>query len=381
MGPLVDISVVVLESVHRQRHAKKGEFEAALDGTSVVVLPALAATLTTMAVLLPVLLLFGLAKKLFSPLALTVAVGMLAGYFISMTITPVACRYLLGDPHRVPGKLARRVEAAIAELADRYARLLRAVLPFRHLLIAAALSLVAMSVFFAVQLPSTFFPEIDESMECIYVKLAPGTSLRESSRRINEMGELLKRELPRNVVKLVIANIGSPQNASAALTSPNAGAHMGFIRLELSDFEHRKESQREIADRARALLSAHYPGVLFLQAPGGWSPASLPTGTLRPSSSKSRASRSRSWPSSRSRSTRWRGRCRGSSTSIRSCRSTIPRCASRPSAARRDSSGSACAARRRRRSRRRSATSTPPASGSTTATATPTTSSRRSTAR
>ena len=76
--------------------------------------------------LIPVLLLYGLAKKLFSPLALTVAVGMLAGYFISMTITPVACRYLLGDPHRKPGPLARRVEAAIAWVADRYAALLLA---------------------------------------------------------------------------------------------------------------------------------------------------------------------------------------------------------------------------------------------------------------
>lgn len=65
MGPLVDISVVVLESVHRQRHAGKGEAEAALEGTNAAALPALAATLTTIAVLIPVLLLYGLAKKLF----------------------------------------------------------------------------------------------------------------------------------------------------------------------------------------------------------------------------------------------------------------------------------------------------------------------------
>ena len=59
-------------------------------------MPALAATLTTIAVLLPVLLLAGLAKKLFAPLALTVAVGMIAGYLVSMIVTPVACRYFLG---------------------------------------------------------------------------------------------------------------------------------------------------------------------------------------------------------------------------------------------------------------------------------------------
>ncbi len=282
MGPLVDISVVVLESVHRQRHAGQGKYAAALTGTGAVALPALAAMLTTIAVLLPVLLLYGLAKKLFSPLALTVAIGMLAGYVISMTITPVACRYLLGDPHRVPGPLARRVGSGIGRAADRYAKLLRAILPYRYVLIVAVLSLVVMSMFFAARLPSTFFPEIDESMECIYVKLAPGTSLKESAQRIQEMGLMLKRELPSGAVTLVVANIGSPSNARAALTSPNAGPHMGFIRLELSDPEHRRESQREIADRARALLQSRYPGALFMQAPGGLVASVFANGYLAP---------------------------------------------------------------------------------------------------
>ncbi|MGZ3457637.1 MAG: efflux RND transporter permease subunit, partial [Archangium sp.] len=73
MGPLVDISVVVLESVHRLRGAGRSAQKSALEGTNAVAVPALAATLTTVAVLLPVVLLYGLAKKLFGPLALTVA--------------------------------------------------------------------------------------------------------------------------------------------------------------------------------------------------------------------------------------------------------------------------------------------------------------------
>ena len=56
-----------------------------------------------MAVLLPVLLLAGLAKKLFAPLALTVSVAMMASYVVSMWVTPVACRYFLGhDGARAP---------------------------------------------------------------------------------------------------------------------------------------------------------------------------------------------------------------------------------------------------------------------------------------
>ncbi|HNF96714.1 MAG TPA: efflux RND transporter permease subunit, partial [Pseudomonadota bacterium] len=123
MGPLVDISVVVLESIHRHRHSGLSDEESAQQGAQAVSLSALAATLTTVAVLLPVLLLAGLAKKLFVPLALTVATGMFAGYFISLTITPVACRYLLG--HGTPGRLARFLAARIFALAHLYGDVLR----------------------------------------------------------------------------------------------------------------------------------------------------------------------------------------------------------------------------------------------------------------
>ena len=280
MGPLVDISVVVLESVHRHRHGSHSEEEAALHGTNAVALPALAATLTTIAVLIPVLLLAGLAKKLFSPLALTVATGMIAGYAVSMAVTPVACRYLLG--HGEPGKLARAVEARIQRLAEFYVRLLRATLRFRAVLITAAIVLVAASGYVASLLPSTFFPEIDEGMERIYVRLAPGTSLQEARRLVLEMGDRIKRELPAGEVTLVLANIGSPQNARAAMNSPNAGPHMGFIRLELSEAEHRKHSQRELADQARAILTRDYPGVSFLQWPGGLVASVFSNGYLAP---------------------------------------------------------------------------------------------------
>jgi CzcA family heavy metal efflux pump len=267
MGRLVDDAVVVLESIHRHQRLGLSTARAALDGTNAVALPVLASTLTTMAVLLPVLLLAGLAKKLFAPLALTVAVAMIASYFVSMSVTPVACRYFLG--HAEHGRFAKRVEAFIDGIAERYARTLRLVLPFRKTILACSALLVLGSGFAAARLPSSFFPEIDESMERVYVRLAPGMSLAEASRRINEMGQRLREELPEGTVELVLTNVGSPNNARSAMTSPNAGPNMGFIRLALKDAEERKLSQREIADKIREILNRNYPGTGFLQWPGG----------------------------------------------------------------------------------------------------------------
>lgn len=267
MGPLVDISVVVLESVHRQRIRGASAYEAALKGAGEVAVPTFAAMLATIAVLLPVLLLAGLAKKLFSPLALTVASAMIAGYLVSMMVTPVACRYFLG--HGKPGKLASKLEHAILGVAGGYANLLRAVLPYRFWVIGAAAALVAGSVWVASRLPSTFFPEIDESMERVYVRFAPGTSLDTSTAAMARMGEKLKEKLPPGSVEIVLTNIGAPSKARSAMNSPNLGPHMGFIRLGLADPEKRSASQREIADMAREILTHSYPGVDFLQWPGG----------------------------------------------------------------------------------------------------------------
>jgi multidrug efflux pump subunit AcrB len=280
MGRLVDDAVVVLESIHRHRKRGLDPFQAALEGTNAVALPVLASTLTTMAVLLPVVLFYGLAAKLFVPLALTVAVSMAASYFVSMAVTPVACHLFLG--HAEPGPLARRMENTIEGTAESYARLLEVVLPWRKLVLSVCALLVAGSAAAAMRLPSTFFPEIDESMERVYVRLAPGSSLEDASRTIQEMGEVLRRELPEGAAELVLTNVGSPGNARSAMTSPNAGPHMGFIRIALPDPEGRKLSQRELADQIRSILNKRYPGVELLQWPGGLVASVFSNGYIAP---------------------------------------------------------------------------------------------------
>jgi CzcA family heavy metal efflux pump len=267
MGRLVDDAVVVLESIHRHQRMGLSTHEAALKGANAVALPVLASTLTTMAVLLPVLLLAGLAKKLFAPLALTVAVAMIASYFVSMSVTPVACRYFLG--HIEHGKFGKRIEHIIDSIADGYSRLLRRVLPFRLTIVAASLLLVLGSGWAAAHLPSTFFPEIDEAMDMIYVRFTPGISLDDAAAQLNQMGKVLTNELPPGSVQMVIANLGTPQNARSAIVSPNVGPHTGFLRLAFSDSEKRKLSQSEMAARAREILTRRFPGVETLEYPGG----------------------------------------------------------------------------------------------------------------
>jgi len=288
MGPLVDISVVVLESVHRHGHeahrhgGARGRAAAALHGTNAVAIAALAATLSTIAVLLPVALLYGLAKKLFVPLAVTVATGMVAGYLVSMIITPVACRYLLPREPSAPGPIARRLARAVDTVASVYAHALERALAHRPWIAGAAIVLVGAAGWAAARLPTTFFPEIDESMERVYVRFSPGTSLEDASRKTVEMARTLEAKLPAGTVKLVLTNVGSPSKARSAMTSPNMGTHQGFIRVELTPSGQRTIDQRELADRMREVLEHTYPGVDFLQAPGGLVASVFSNGYIAP---------------------------------------------------------------------------------------------------
>jgi multidrug efflux pump subunit AcrB len=267
MGRLVDDAVVVLESIHRHHRGGMSAPQAALEGTNAVALPVLASTLTTMAVLLPVLLLAGLARKLFAPLALTVAVAMIASYFVSMAVTPVACRYFLG--HAEHKGFWKRIESFIDRLAEGYSVVLSHVLPFRWTVLTAALVLVMGSAVAASRLPSTFFPAIDESMAQIYVRFSAGTSLDDATRQMQAMGVALKAGLPEGSVEMVIENLGTPQNARSALVSPNVAPNTGYLRLQFNDPEKRTLSQDELGAKAREILTREFPGVEVLIYPGG----------------------------------------------------------------------------------------------------------------
>jgi len=152
MGPLVDQAVVVIESIHRHQRQGLDPAAAALAGANAVALPVLASTLCTISVLLPVVLLTGLAKRLFVPLAITVAVSMIAAYFVSMMVTPLASRYIL-KPHQ-PGRLAQFVARLIDGVVEHYGRALRMVLDHRIALVVAAAVLVGASLLVAERLPA-----------------------------------------------------------------------------------------------------------------------------------------------------------------------------------------------------------------------------------
>src|SRR5580693_3867184 len=95
IGVLVDNGTVVIENI--ERHLGLGEplETAILDGAGEVGLPTSLATLCICIVFVPVFLLQGTAKYLFSPLSLSVLASLLASLALSFTLVPVLYKYLM----------------------------------------------------------------------------------------------------------------------------------------------------------------------------------------------------------------------------------------------------------------------------------------------
>ena len=129
MGSLVDDAVVILESIHRYHKQGLDPYHAALAEPMPWPCRSLPPPSPPSAVLLPVVLLEGLAKRLFAPLALTVTVAMIASYFVSHG------RHAGGLPlpRRTSnqGPLASRLDMAITGTANGYATALASVLDYR----------------------------------------------------------------------------------------------------------------------------------------------------------------------------------------------------------------------------------------------------------
>ena len=109
VGMLVDNAIVVLEAINRRRQQGLSIWQATGEGTSEVSRAVTAATLTTVAVFLPIIFVEGIAGQIFRDQALTVASSLLVSLVAALTLIPVLSsigarrqRALAGVPEDVP---------------------------------------------------------------------------------------------------------------------------------------------------------------------------------------------------------------------------------------------------------------------------------------
>ena len=254
VGVVVDDAIVVLENIHRHReHIDPDPRSAAVEGTKQVMFAVLAATLSLVAIFVPVVFMGGMIGRFFSSFSVVVVFGVLVSWFVSLTLTPMLCsRYLdVSQRHgRLYGAFGRFFEAM-----DRfYRRVLNAGLRWRWGVVAATLVVVASSGYFFGAIGKEFVPVEDESRFMVIFKTPLGSSVEYTNSRLQMIEQVLDAD------PTVLYTFG----AIGLFTT--AQANEGMVFITISPREERDISQHEVIARLRPQL-ASLPGVRAFAVP------------------------------------------------------------------------------------------------------------------
>lgn len=95
IGMGVDAAIIVQENIVRLRSLGADHYKSVLRGTMEVAPALFASTVTSVAIFIPILFMAGLEGQLFSDLALTLSVTLIASYFVAVTLLPIMSQFWL----------------------------------------------------------------------------------------------------------------------------------------------------------------------------------------------------------------------------------------------------------------------------------------------
>ncbi|MDR3401977.1 MAG: efflux RND transporter permease subunit, partial [Chthoniobacter sp.] len=292
---LIDDSVVVLENIFRHMELGESPEVAAEKGSEEVQLPVLASTLTTAIVFFPVTFLYGVSRFLFTALALSVVLSLLASYVFAMSVIPLFCAKLIRAHQAHQENHAHGAHAAppsgwwarfnhwfnvkFHAFLDRFDRVQTFTLARPGRTVLAILSLFALSFCLLPVLGMAYFPRTDPGQFVINLKSPTGTRLEVTEQEVAKVEALVRRIVDPKDLRLIVSNLGSTADFSAIYTS-NSASHTAFVQVSLHD-EH-KVGSYEYMDRVRKAMHQEIPELAAYFQSGGLVDAVLNLGQIAP---------------------------------------------------------------------------------------------------
>ena len=285
VGILVDNSTVVIENI--ERHVQEGDKlrVAIVTGAGEVAIPTLLSTLCICIVFVPVFLLQGTAKYLFSPLSLSVCVSLIASLVLSFTLVPVLFAFLMRSSlehhgEHGPGEAAsaprsrlnlfslvhRRFESGFNSLREGYRNVVAFCVGRGAVTAIFFLALMGCSLALFPRLGRDFFPSVDAGQMRLHVRAPPASRLEETQRYFAEVEAAIRQIVGQDQVDVILDNIGLPYSGINIALSDSAtvGPMDGEILISLK--EKHSPTSEHIADLRRE-LPKRFPDLVFFFQP------------------------------------------------------------------------------------------------------------------
>jgi CzcA family heavy metal efflux pump len=245
VGMLVDDATVEIENIHRNHAMGKPLLVAILEGAQQIAMPTFVGTIAICIVFFPVLMLSGVAKFLFMPLALAVVFAMLTSYLLSRTLVTTMARYLLPEKHEDitgGGRWARFVHAFDARfdrLREVYRDALGAFIARRGFALTCVAIAIVASFGLLFVVGEDFFPKIDAGMMRLHVRAPTGTRLERTERIVDDVDRTIRRIVPPDELAAISDNIGTPVSYNLAFYQTDSiGPQDADILVQLHPSHH-----------------------------------------------------------------------------------------------------------------------------------------------
>ncbi|MDR2133259.1 MAG: efflux RND transporter permease subunit [Clostridiales Family XIII bacterium] len=262
IGMLVDDSIVVMENIYRLRSGGVSAKDASINGAREVTMPVFAATMTKIAVFLPIVFVEGISSMIFKEFCYTISFALLCSLLVALTVVPMLCSRLMrteniGDTFFFGGRVRKMpilpaFEKGIRAMTEGYTHLLRYALSHRKRIIAGALALLVLSAALIGMVGGVLLPTSDEGSLSINVEMPYGTTIADADRTVSEIEAYISANVPE--LDAYATQIGGGGMFG------ESGANSSSVTVNLTDKSERDRSTadvvKQIADGLSAVVGA-----------------------------------------------------------------------------------------------------------------------------
>jgi multidrug efflux pump subunit AcrB len=188
---LVDNAIVMLENIFRHRELAGDPEHAAHQGAGEVTSAVIASTATSLAAVVPFLLITGLAALIFRELILTISFAMLASLGTALSLVPMLAAQM-GKVQRTSGlehtRLIRRFDEGLDRVRVWYRDVARRAVQRRGWILGGAFATLGLSLLLVGGLGNEFLPTVDDGNLSVNLRLPPGATPTQT----NELAQRLE---------------------------------------------------------------------------------------------------------------------------------------------------------------------------------------------
>lgn len=252
IGKMAGGSVIMVENIHKHLQASSGEassLELAARGAKEIGTYLFSANVIIILAFLPLLMLEGIAGRMFRPTAFAVVAALFGALIINITLQPALMSF---QRPRIGGA---RDNFMVALATRAYAAMLRASFRCKSVVALLSLAILATAGWCYPHLGSEFVPFLDEGSIIASTVMLPETSLEESV-RIGRKVEKILLSFP-EVVAVCRTTGGAEESEHVHPVN-----HSHYI-LELKPREERQRSYAELTEAMRVELEK-VPGIVSM---------------------------------------------------------------------------------------------------------------------